>query len=309
MSTRFTFSVVAAVAAATLVPSPAAAQKRRVLAPATTTATAASDEEAIRKQAEQFEAAFAKGDAQAIAATWTEKCEYYEDSGVELQGRTAIQDAYAAFFTANPGATIDLEISSIRFPSRDLALEEGVSTLTYAGPELPSSTRYLAIHIREDGQWVTAIGREWGSATDKLQDLAWLVGKWNATTAAGDTSIEFQFNPARTTLTSTFTQLVDGKSVGTGHQRIILDPQTGQIHSWMFDDEGGHGEATWTHDGNKWLIDASGIAPDGTATAATNVITRINDDEFMWRSINRAAGPISVAPTEPIKLTRVKATN
>lgn len=309
MHIRLCHIVTATALALSLAPDHASAQARRPNPATKPEATKTSDEEAIRNQAGEFTAAFAKGDAAAIAATWTEQAEYYEDGGVELRGRAAIQQAYADFFAAHPGARININIQSIRFPSRDLALEEGVSTLTYSGPELPTSTRYLAIHVREDGQWTTAIGREWGAAEDKLQDLAWLAGNWAATSPEGETHINFAWNAEQTALTGTFETIVAGKTVSTGHQRIIRDPQSGQIHSWMFDDAGGHGEAFWTHDGNKWLLDASGIAPDGTATAATNVLTRISDDEFLWRSVNRAAGDIAVAPTDPIKLTRVKPVN
>ena len=45
--------------------------------------------DAIRKSARDFETAFAKGDAKAVAAFWTENGEYYEDTGIELRGRTA----------------------------------------------------------------------------------------------------------------------------------------------------------------------------------------------------------------------------
>jgi len=290
-------------------PLPANAQARRPAAATKPEASKVSDEDAIRNQARDFIAAFAKGDAQAVAATWTEQAEFYEESGVQLQGRAAIEQAYADFFAAHPGSQITIDIQSIRFPSKDLALEEGVSTLTHVGPELPSSTRYLSIHVRENGQWKTAVGREWGATEDKLQDLAWLAGNWASSSPEGETHINFEFNAAQTALTGTYDLVVAGNKVASGHQRIIRDPQTGQIHSWMFDDEGGHGEALWTHDGNKWLLDASGIAPDGTATAATNVLTRLNNDEFLWRSVDRAASDTFVAPTDPIKLTRVKAAN
>ena len=118
-----------------------------------------------------------------------------------------------------------------------------------------------------------------------------------------------QWNAGQTALIGTFESVVAGQKASSGHQRIIRDPQSGQLHSWMFDDAGGHGEGAWTHDGNKWLIDTSGVAPDGTATAATNVLTRISDKEIMWRSIHRAAGDVELAPTDPIKLTRVEPTN
>lgn len=309
MHIRLSYILAATSLALALAPDHASAQARRLTPAAKPEPSRTSDEEAIRNQAGEFTAAFARGDATAIAATWTEQAEYYEDTGVELHGRAAIQLAYADFFAAHPGAQINISIQSIRFPSRDLAVEEGVNTLSFAGPELPTSTRYLAIHVREDGQWTTAIGREWGAAENKLQDLAWLAGTWAATSPEGETRINFAWNDQQTALTGTFETIIAGKTVSTGHQRIIRHPQTGQIQSWIFDDAGGHGEAFWTHDGNKWLLDASGIAPDGTATAATNVLTRINDDEFMWRSVNRAAADIAVAPTDPLKLTRVKPAN
>src|SRR5262245_52742578 len=111
MHTRLTLSLAAVVVAATFVPTSATAQARRAPAAAApkSAATKASDEDAIRQQAAQFEAAFAKGDAKAIAASWTEQAEYYEDSGVELRGRDAIEQAYSQFFAAYPGAQIDLE--------------------------------------------------------------------------------------------------------------------------------------------------------------------------------------------------------
>lgn len=309
MYDRLILGIGAATLAVVLAPGDLWAQGRRAAAGVKPAASRSADEDAIRAQARDFAAAFAKGDAQAIAATWTEQAEYYEENGVELRGRAAIQQAYADFFAAHPGARMSIEIRSIRFPSRDLAIEEGVTTLTHAGPELPSSSRYLAVHAREDGQWKTAIGREWGAAGDKLQDLAWLVGTWSASSPDGETRISFAWNSGQTALTGTFEKIVAGQTASTGHQRIIRDPQTGQIRSWIFDDAGGHGEALWTHDGNKWLLDASGVAPDGTATAATNVLTRLSDDEIQWRSVNRVAGDVQVAPTDPIKLTRAKSAN
>ena len=86
-------------------------------------------------------------------------------------------------------------------------------------------------------------------------------------------------------------------------QVIGRDPQRGQLRSWSFDDEGGHGEALWSRDGHAWVLDAIGVQPDGTPTAATNILTRVNDDQFTWRSVERM-----VAGGKSIEVARVKIT-
>ena len=54
------------------------------------------------------------------------------------------------------------------------------------------------------------------------------------------------------------------------------------------------------------LIDSVGELLDGTDTASVNVLTRLGDDEILWRSIDRVAGNTPLPDSDPIKLTRVK---
>ena len=61
-----------------------------------------------------------------------------------------------------------------------------------------------------------------------------------------------------------------------------MDPKTGQLRSWLFDDAGGNGQGLWQRDGNRWLIDSVGELADGTDTASVNVLTRLSDDEILW---------------------------
>src|SRR5436305_67061 len=61
------------------------------------------DRDQIRKSSYDFVQAYEKGDAKAIAALWTEQGEYHDDSGHVLQGRAAIEKAYAAHFKEKPG--------------------------------------------------------------------------------------------------------------------------------------------------------------------------------------------------------------
>ena len=77
---------------------------------------------------------------------------------------------------------------------------------------------------------------------------------------------------------------------------IGWDPQSGQIKSWLFDSNGGHGEGLWTRTGDKeWVVKAQGVLRDGRPTSATQIHTIINKDSVKTSSIDRIIGG-QVAP-------------
>src|SRR5260221_11327520 len=110
-----------------------------------------ADREAILQSARDFTAAFEKGDAEAVAALWTEQGEYESDDGTILRGRAAIESAFAAHFKGRPAEKMEINVETIRFPSRDIAIEEGL-TCTTPGDTVPDSARYRIFHVREDGK-------------------------------------------------------------------------------------------------------------------------------------------------------------
>ena len=98
-----------------------------------------------------------------------------------------------------------------------------------------------------------------------------------------------------------------GKDVTlSGTQLIGKDPRTGLLHSWLFESDGGFGEAVWNWDGKQWRLDAAGVEPDGGETSATNLLTPIDKDSFTWQSIGRKAGDEDLPDVAPVKVTRVK---
>lgn len=263
------------------------------------------DRDAIEQSSRSFATAFNAGNAKAVAEAWTENGEYYEDSGVILRGRDAIEKAYAALFKDRSKGRIEFNIQSIRFPSQNSAIEEGIARVTSGGAELPTSSRYTAIHVRENGVWKIAVAREWGSAEDRLEDLAWLAGDWAANAKDRDVRLSFAWNEPKTFLTCRFRVSEGGKLVSSGTQEIGRDPRTGRICSWTFNDDGGRGQAAWFRDGNRWVMERAGVTPDGIDTSATNIITRIDDRSFTWRSVNRRIGGAAAPDTVPVTLSRV----
>ena len=265
-----------------------------------------ADREAIQKSAEDFARAFEQGDAKTAAAHWTVGGEYTSDDGVSVRGRDDIEKAFAELFKDKSRARLEVDIRSIRFPSRDSAVEEGFLRHTPDGPGLPGSTQYSTVHVREDGKWLIAYSREWGTGQDRLGDLAFLIGKWEGGPKGQEVSASFEKDSTGPFILGKFTRKSEGKTATTGTMKIGLDPQRGQIRSWHSDGDGGHGQCLWLRDGNRWVLDAVGALGDGTETAAVNVLARLGNDELTWRSIDRVVGGDPLPDTAPVKLTRIR---
>jgi uncharacterized protein (TIGR02246 family) len=263
-----------------------------------------ADRAAIMKSARSFADAFNKGDAKAIAALWTENGESREAGGKTYLGRAAIEKAYADNFKSNRGAKIEVLVKSIRFPAKDLAVEEGLLRLSRGPKDLPATTSYVAVHIREAGQWKIALSSEGGGGQDRLEDLDWLLGDW--TTKVKDEAVTFSFarDATKPFITATFKRAAPGKAPTAGSIRIALDPETGQIRSWGFEDDGAHSQALWVCDGKSWILDSRGVLADGTPTAERFVLQRVSPDVITWRAVDRVLGDTRLTDTTPLRLTR-----
>jgi uncharacterized protein (TIGR02246 family) len=268
-----------------------------------------TDQEAdvIRQSGREFADAFNKGDAAAVAALWTANGECREAGGETFVGRDAIEKAYATYFKANAGAKIELLVKSIRFPAKDLAVEEGLVRQSRATNDLPRSTHYVTVHSREDGRWKVALSSEGGVGEDRLEDLDWLLGDW--TTKVKDDAVRLTFarDTKKPLITGTFTRTATGKDPVSGSVRISLDPETGQIRSWGFEDDGAHSQALWVCDGKSWVQDCRGVLADGTPTAERIILRRVGADAITWHSVDRVLGDTPLRDTVPLRLTRAAA--
>jgi uncharacterized protein (TIGR02246 family) len=263
-----------------------------------------ADTEAIRKTSVEFAVAFNKGDAKAIAAMWTEDGECREAGGQTFIGRATIEKAYAEFFKGNPGAKVDVIIKSIRFPAKDLAIEEGLLRQTRGDKDLPGSTSYIVVHIREDGKWKMSLSSETGVGQDRLEDLDWLLGDWTTKVKDDDVKLSVVRDPKKPVVTATFTRTPAGKEPLHGSIRIALDPETGRIRSWGFEDDGAHSQSLWFCDGKSWVLDTRGVLADGTATAERIIMQRVTADVITWRAVDRVVGDTPLKDTTPMRLTR-----
>src|SRR5215813_4299583 len=105
------------------------------------------------KRAQEFIAAFEKGDAKAVAAFWTENADYVDQTGREFKGRAAIQKMYEKLFAGKKGMKLNIIITSTRTVGTDVALEDGITEITTADSALPSAARFSAVLVKKGGDW------------------------------------------------------------------------------------------------------------------------------------------------------------
>jgi uncharacterized protein (TIGR02246 family) len=274
-------------------------------APADAPKERSADTEGVRKAIDSFAAAFHKGDAKAVAAHWTAAGEYVGDDGSVFRGRPALEKAYAEGFAKSPGGSLGVEVDAIRFPSRDVAVVEGHFKLRVGkGGELVVS-RCSFLYAREDGNWLIAIAREWPGDGRALRDLEWLIGTWEAKRDGTVVSTRYEWTKNKSFIRCQFSVVQDGKA-GTGVQMIGKDPSTGALRIWTFEDAGGIGEAEITRDGKKWIYEALGTTVDGQVVTATNILTPVDADSFLWQSVERTLDDEPMPDLPPIKVVRVK---
>lgn len=264
------------------------------------------DKAAVEAAIADFAKAFNSGDAKAVAAKWTVEGEYVNDDGQTFRGHAALEKAYGEHFAKNKVNDLAVEVETVRFPSKDTAVVDGHFKLHKGkGRELVVS-KCSFLFAREDGKWLIAIARETPGDGLSLRDLEWLLGTWEYSKDGVEVSTKYEWTKNKTFLRCTFSVKRDGET-HTGMQMLGKDPGTGSLRVWTFEDSGGIGDTEITREGKKWMHAASGTTADGKTMTATNILTPIDADSFLWQSVGRSLDDEALPDLPPVKVSRVKA--
>lgn len=264
--------------------------------------------EAIRAESQAFVSAFNQGDAETLAALWTEDGEYVDDAGQELIGRDAIQKAYAQYFADNPGVTLRLTIDSLRLVGPGVAIEDGRALQEPAPAREPGVSAYTVMHVKADGKWRMASVRDrWIPTPTEVAsaaDLDWLVGTWIAEEHGVRTESVIRWVIDDRFLSRTYTTThVDGSRT-SGVQLIGWNALDQHVQSWDFSPDGGHAVGHWTPIEGGWIAEMQGISGDGHPTAAVNLLVRLDDDAYAWQSTQRFRGDVALPDTTEVIIKR-----
>ena len=105
-----------------------------------------------------------------------------------------------------------------------------------------------------------------------------MIGRWVDQDDQATVVTECNWTKNNNFITRSFTIQIRDRIDMAGMQIIGWDPSTKQIRSWVFDSDGGFGQATWKKKDNRWYIQQSGVLPDGRKSSAVNIITRLDDN-------------------------------
>ncbi len=270
--------------------------------------TAAAEQE-IRERSKAFVDAFNQHDPEQVAGLFAAEAQLIDDAGVAHTGRAAIQEIFTRFFESYPEAKVELNIESIRFASPNVAIEDGYRVVTSADSDSQATNRYMAVHIKRDNQWRVATAREVPAdppptTHDRLEPLAWLVGTWVDEDAEAAISIKCRWDDSENFLLVDFVAQKEGETVMNSRQRIGWDPLTKSVRSWVFDSDGGYGDARWTEVDGNWIIKSTAVLPDGTTGSATIFLEPIDEDRFLMKGFDRVLGNVVEPDFEALVVRR-----
>jgi uncharacterized protein (TIGR02246 family) len=268
-------------------------------------------EAAITKTAEAFVDAFQRGDAKAIASFWTPDGDYVDPSGRVLSGRPAIEKDFADLFAENKGLKLRIEVASLKFPTPDTAVEDGITAVLAPDGTAPSRARYSNFLVKKDGQWLLASVREANyvapSNYQNLRELEWVIGEWVDESPGSELArVSFAWAPDQNFIVSTRTVETKEGVLDRGTQWIGWDPVSKQIRSWNFEADGGFGEGAWSKDGDKWIIKTTSVLADGSKVIATNVVSPLTADSISLQSKDQTVDGKALPDTNETKMKRAE---
>ena len=267
-----------------------------------------SDVRAITDLLASFVKAYNAKDAKAIGDLFTPDAEIEDEDDEVTRGRDAIVERFTGTFAEKNVGTLAVDTDSLRFLGADLAIEEGTATLS-AGPDSPPRTnRYSVIYARQGGRWLQARIRDEPSEGDtpheRLLELEWMLGEWVNESDDGVVFTTCKWADNGNFLLRKFDLKVEGRIALSGTQRIGWDPQREHFRMWVFDDGGGFGEGFFSQDGDRWIVQGSGVRSDGLSVSFTNAITPLDKDRIRWEILERTVGGEAMQDTDRFELVR-----
>jgi uncharacterized protein (TIGR02246 family) len=269
--------------------------------------------EAKGKRAQEFIAAFEKGDAKAVAAFWLPDGTYVDAEGREYKGQAAIEKLYAKVLPDLKGSKLHIFVTSAKLLSPDIAIEDGVTEVTPPGGGPGSAARFSAVLVKKDGEWhFQSLHESLASPPSnaaRFDGIDWLIGSWVSDTEKGKgegSTATYSWADNKNFIVSTFAMTVNDVPVTGGTQWIAWDAVDQRIRSWTFYSKGGFGESVWTQDGDKWSVAATAKTVDGKKVSATNIITKVDADHATWQMTKLTVDGKEMPDPKPEKLKRVK---
>lgn len=270
------------------------------------------DEAAVRKAVESYVAAYNRADVKAMASLWSRNGEYRGPSGKQrAQGPEKIRELLEAFFKESKGIRLKASVSEVTFPSADKAVTRGMVVYEIPG-EPAEETRFIAEHVKEDGQWkIVSVEEDESEVSAEppqgLKELGWLIGEWVDQDENATVDTVFGWAKNHSFISGSFRVAVKDRVDLEGAQVIGWDPVEKKIRSWVFDSKGSFGEGVWTREGDRWVVKLVSVLSNGEKASSVNIYTPVDANSFKWRSIGREVGGTPLPNVDEVTVVRKQA--
>jgi uncharacterized protein (TIGR02246 family) len=273
---------------------------------------AAGDQDAIRTALQGYVAAFNKGDLDGLMAYWSADPEFITEAGESSRGREALAALFKTTFAEQKGATMKITVKSIRFVRPDVALQDGLVTMTAADGTADRGP-YTAVWTKADGKWLLARVQDLpgeapppaASAYERLKQLDWLVGDWESEGKHTPVTFSCKWSRGQSFLVIDETIHLHDQEPMTLTEYIGWDPLQQRVRSWVFDSRGGFGEGQWSRSGNRWAVASTGVLSDGRRASSTSTWTYVDAKTCQWDSVDRE---IDSRPAPDVRVKYVRQT-
>lgn len=279
------FEFLAAVVVSALV-SPALGQ-----APESTTVDERTQIEAV---VASYVAAFNERNTEGLVSHWSPEGVYTSRAtGEQVIGRDAIGAEFNAIFTAGESPTLAVNTDSIEFISPNVALERGTATVVSSEEDV-TETKYSVVYVKRDGEWLIDHVAEdeatsLGSQHEHLKALEPLVGEWRHDGEEFTVEVACRWTKNQNYLSRTYKLIgkQDGEVESSGLQIIGWDPKAQEIHSWLFDSDGGFVSGTWNKRDSAWVVASVATLADGGSGSFTTILRPLEDGSLAWQKVNQ----------------------
>ncbi len=161
---------------------------------------------------DQYNQAYNAGAIDQVMSHWAENADFVDINGRFHEGRELISALFRRGFADNPGRTIQFESLSRKFLAPEVVVDDGILELTSADGE-KNRGRYTVVWTRMGGKWLIRSARDIPLEAEAmadvvesppLEELAWLVGKWQAKSDKYEIALECDWQLNKEFLVQTF---------------------------------------------------------------------------------------------------------
>ncbi|MFO0192395.1 MAG: YybH family protein [Planctomycetia bacterium] len=248
--------------------------------------------EAVVKASAAYADAYNKRDFAALAEEWVERAELVE-GGSRVVGRNGIVASIRGWLDRHAQAAMQIKVADVEFVTPTLARVRGTIAFTRKPGEKPVESRFESLRVLEQGAWrivESSVERNHAAALD---DMSWLVGKWQATDAKAGTTIDAVYEKAidgRAVIGRVKLATKGGKPV-EAIEIIHADRGDGVIRTAIYDSTGAQAEGVIESDGTSLNRSLVGVPGDGVAGSRAQWVQTIvpgGEGRFTMQSIERS---------------------